>query len=1170
MNQDTPGARRDRWIEQAEARTAQANVRTQQADTRTDEANARTKRAELRTDRAQLRTVAANARTKLAENREHAMRASELSYRRLFESARDGILILDAHTGRICDVNPFLVELLGYSHDEIVGKTVGQLSPLKDTLSNRAMLNRLQQDGYVRYDDLPLQTKDGRHIAVEFVSNVYQAGRVKLIQCDIRDITARKQMETALIHLESIVDASKDAIIGKDLKGIITSWNRGAEGIFGYTAAEILGTSITQLIPPGRADEESNILQRLRRGDSVEHFETVRVAKDGRLIDVLITVSPIRDINGEVAGISKVAHDITQRRQAEEQLKMAAREVSDLKSALDQHAIVATTDARGRITYVNDRFCAISQYSREELIGQDHRLINSGHHSQEFICDLWMTIAGGRKWQGEIKNRAKDGSFYWVDTTIVPFLDETGKPRQYVAIRADITERKRTEQALCESEARFRFLNDLVEATRKLADPEQIMAIMVQMLGRHLGASRCAYANVEQDGDHFTILHDYTDGCASTAGNYQLSLFGARSQATLLSGQTLIIGDVDAELLPDEGADMFGALGIKAIVTCPLVKDGRLRALMAVHQTTPRHWEPNEVAIIQDVVERCWATIERRTAEEKAYQLNARLEQRVIERTAALHASEVRYHLLFDSIDEGFCIIQMIFDELDKPVDYRFLEINPSFEAHTGLHDVVGKTMRELAPDHEEHWFEAYSRVAITGEATRFHNQAKELGRWYDVYACRFGEPTNRQVAIVFSDITEQKTAETNIRQLNAELRHRAAQLNSLFESLPGLYLVVTPDLNIVAASDAYLKATLTTREGILGRNILEILPDNPDDPGTAVANVRASMDRVVRNAAPDTMAIQKQDVRRHDGVFEERYWSPINSPVFGADREIEFIVHRVEEVTEFMLHRPQPAANTVQLSAQVQQMAAEIFQSSQKLQATNKQLEDANRELEAFSYSVSHDLRAPLRAINGFAGIVMKEFASELPAAAHPYLLRICNGGKQMGLLIDALLAFSRLSRQPLQRQQIDTGNLVQSVLDDLAPNHEGRRVEIQMAPLPDCWGDGALLKQVWVNLISNAIKYTQRRELARIEIGSILRDGEHVYFIRDNGTGFDMKYAHKLFGVFQRLHLVEDFGGTGVGLAIVQRIVNRHVGRVWAEAEQDRGATFWFTLGTETLQPL
>jgi PAS domain S-box-containing protein len=246
-----------------------------------------------------------------------ALRASELSYRRLFEAAKDGILILDVDTGRINDVNPFLFNLLSFSRDEMMGKTVGELSPFKDIESNKIMLERLQTDGYVRYEDLPLETRDGRNIAVEFVSNVYQAGEKKVIQCNVRDITARKQAEATSNLLAAIVKSSNDAIIGKDLSGSITSWNKGAEKIFGYTADEMLGTSIMRLIPPDRLSEENDILQKIKYGESVDNFETRRQTRDGSLIDVLITVSPIVNAVGKVVGISKMVHDISERKTAE-------------------------------------------------------------------------------------------------------------------------------------------------------------------------------------------------------------------------------------------------------------------------------------------------------------------------------------------------------------------------------------------------------------------------------------------------------------------------------------------------------------------------------------------------------------------------------------------------------------------------------------------------------------------------------------------------------------------------------------------------------------------------------------------------------------------------------------------------------------------------------------
>ena len=170
------------------------------------------------------------------------------------------------------------------------------------------------------------------------------------------------------------------------------------------------------------------------------------------------------------------------------------------------------------------------------------------------------------------------------------------------------------------------------------------------------------------------------------------------------------------------------------------------------------------------------------------------------------------------------------------------------------------------------------------------------------------------------------------------------------------------------------------------------------------------------------------------------------------------------------------------------------------------------------------------------------------------------------MGVLIDDLLTFSRLSRAPLKKQEVNTGELVRSVLEDLRLQREGRQIDLRVGELPACDGDPALLRQVWINLLSNAFKYSRKREVAVVEIGWDAGTSGGVYFVRDNGTGFDMRYADKLFGVFQRLHRAEDYEGTGVGLAIVQRIVHRHGGRIWAEAEEGRGASFYFTLAEKT----
>jgi light-regulated signal transduction histidine kinase (bacteriophytochrome) len=224
--------------------------------------------------------------------------------------------------------------------------------------------------------------------------------------------------------------------------------------------------------------------------------------------------------------------------------------------------------------------------------------------------------------------------------------------------------------------------------------------------------------------------------------------------------------------------------------------------------------------------------------------------------------------------------------------------------------------------------------------------------------------------------------------------------------------------------------------------------------------------------------------------------------------------------------------------------------------------LEVANRELESFSYSVSHDLRAPLRAIHGYTQILMEDYEANLDAEGKRICGIISTEARHMGQLIDDLLAFSRLSRKPIHTSRIDMKNLAISVLNELLKEEERLRIDFKIRRLPSVMGDSSLMRQVWVNLLSNAIKFTSKKERAVVELGS-RRDGDEiVYYVRDSGAGFDMQYADKLFGVFQRLHGESEFEGTGVGLAIVQRVIHRHGGRIWAEAELEKGATFYFAL--------
>jgi PAS domain S-box-containing protein len=294
--------------------------------------------------------------------------------------------------------------------------------------------------------------------------------------------------------------------------------------------------------------------------------------------------------------------------------------------------------------------------------------------------------------------------------------------------------------------------------------------------------------------------------------------------------------------------------------------------------------------------------------------------------------------------------------------------------------------------------------------------------------------------------------------------------------------------------------------------------------------------------------------------VLEERYlqegretWvNTIKTPVRDTNGEIVGVLGVFWDITE----RKHVEEEILRLNAELEE----------RVRQRTAQLETANKELEAFSYSVSHDLRAPLRAIDGFSRIVMDDYGGRLDDEGKRQLGVIRANTKKMGQLIDDLLALSRTGRTELRRARVAMGPLVHAVFSEVVPGTEEReRIDLSVGDLPDAWADTALIRQVWVNLLSNAVKFSRPRERAIIHVTGALEDDRVVYHVSDNGVGFEMKYVDKLFGVFQRLHSTREFEGTGVGLALVQRIVRRHDGEVWGEGTVDGGATFSFALPEE-----
>lgn len=403
------------------------------------------------------------------------------------------------------------------------------------------------------------------------------------------------------------------------------------------------------------------------------------------------------------------------------------------------------------------------------------------------------------------------------------------------------------------------------------------------------------------------------------------------------------------------------------------------------------------------------------------------------------------------------------------------------------------------------------------------------------------------------------------------------SDFQSLFEAAPGLYLILLPDLTIVGASDAYLEATMTKRTMITGKKLFDVFPDNPHDYNAdGVSNLTASLNTVIRTKQLHRMPIQKYDIRKPDGQFEVRYWSPINKP-FLENQTVKYIIHRVEDITEFVRIQKESTEKdklTENLQQKTSEMEMEIFlrseeirkinteleQRARQLEETNRQLETVNKELNSFTYSVSHDLRAPLRAIDGYSKMLEEDYGPKLDKEGLRLLDRIQQNARKMGTLIDDLLVFSKLGRKEIQKSEVNMKLLLEEVINEVKPSES--TVEIQIGEILSVPADYSLIRQVMINLISNAIKYSSLKDRPTVLIQSEKREGENIYSIKDNGVGFEMEYAHKLFGVFQRLHSNEEFEGTGVGLAVVQRIIHKHGGNVWAESEPGKGATFYFSL--------